>query len=155
MTWLVDLYFRFFVLSLLLKGRAEDQTKTITPSRSLRRSTKSAMSIGPAPLTSLPLSTGSQWKVYPMQSIFRKRHLLSFNARPCHGLGTLHISLSQPYHSPGATLFHGPAVGQPMRFFPSFVTRNPRGGRSLTWLAESCPRIVSPASIKSSSSKPK
>ena len=42
----VDILFYFyFVLSLLLKGRAEDQTND-HPSRSLRRSTKSVISSG-------------------------------------------------------------------------------------------------------------
>ena len=80
-----------------------------------------------SPLTSFPSSLGSQWKVYLMQSILRKRHLLSFNAWHCHGPGTVHISLSQPYHSPGATLFHVVAQGTSS----AIRCQEPRRGRSL------------------------
>ena len=62
-----------------------------------------------------------------MQSISRKRHLYSFNARPSHGQGTVGISLSQPYHSPGATLFHAGA-----QWMSSVIhCQEPKRGRSL------------------------
>ena len=112
---------------MLLKGRAEDQTNDLPIAVFASLHQECDIQRFHSPLTSFPSSLGSQWKVYLMQSILRKRHLLSFNARPSHGPGTLHISLSQPYHSPGATLFHAVSQGKSS----AIRCQEPRRGRSL------------------------
>ena len=85
-----------------------------------------------SPLDGFLLSLGTEWRVYRKQFLrpVHRRHLLSLT-RSQSRQGALHLSLSQPYHSPGATLFHAQAIRSSYATSRVIRCQEPRRGRSL------------------------